>query len=32
MVYPVVWLVSRLDLLLFMTEGYVSVVECRKTL
>ena len=31
MIYPIYWLVSRLDALVFFTEGYVVVVEGRKT-
>jgi hypothetical protein len=30
LIYPFVWLVSRLDALLFFTEGYVVLVEGRK--
>lgn len=31
LIYPIYWLVSRLDALLFFTEGYVIVVEGRRT-
>jgi hypothetical protein len=30
LVYPFVWLASRLDMLLFFTPGYVVLVEGRK--
>ena len=30
LIYPIYWLVSRLDALLFFTEGYVIVVEGRR--
>jgi SAM-dependent methyltransferase len=30
LIYPVYWLISRLDALLFFTEGYVVVVEGRR--
>jgi len=31
MIYPIYWLVSRLDALVFFTEGYVVVVEGRRS-
>lgn len=31
LIYPIYWLVSRLDALLFFTDGYVIVVEGRRT-
>lgn len=31
LIYPIYWLVSRLDALLFFTEGYVVVVEGRRS-
>lgn len=31
LIYPVYWLISRLDALLFFTEGYVVVVEGRRS-
>lgn len=30
LIFPVYWLISRLDMLLFFTEGYVVVVEGRR--
>ena len=30
LIYPIYWLISRLDALLFFLEGYVIVVEGRK--
>jgi hypothetical protein len=31
LIYPIYWLVSKLDSLLFFTEGYVVVVEGQRT-
>jgi len=31
LIYPIYWLISRLDVLLFFTEGYVVVVEGRRS-
>jgi SAM-dependent methyltransferase len=31
MIYPIYWLISRLDVLVFFTEGYVVVVEGRRS-
>lgn len=31
LIYPIYWLISRLDALLFFTEGYVVVVEGRRS-
>jgi len=30
LIFPIYWLISRLDVLLFFTEGYVVVVEGRR--
>jgi len=30
LIYPLVWLISRLDFLLFFTKGYSLIIQTRK--